>query len=213
MSDVLHQIPYDWFPHSIPDNVVFADAAYVDSSYGFAAFQSEQAPGLSLGHAAGAYNRATFIVGSHGQVTVGDFSILNESYLICRERIEIGAHCLLSWGVVLTDCWSPWTVPVTARRAAMHEAAADPGRLPPAPGATLPVVLEDNVWVGFDSVILPGVRLGRGSVVGCKTVVHSDVPPYAVIVGSPARIVRYLEADDTNEARAEALRTRTRDHI
>lgn len=213
MSEVLHSIPYDWFPSGIPANVELRENAYVDTSYGFAAFHSEQTPGLTLGYAAGAYNRATFVVGPQGRINVGDFSILNESYLICQERIEIGAHCLLSWGVVLTDCWSPDAIPIAARRIAMHAAAADPRRLPPAPGATLPIVLEDNVWVGFDSVIMPGVRLGRGSVVGCKTVVNTNVPPYAVIVGSPARIVRYLEPDDTNEARGAALRTCVRDHI
>jgi acetyltransferase-like isoleucine patch superfamily enzyme len=67
------------------------------------------------------------------------------------------------------------------------------------------VVIEDNVWVGFDTVILPGVRLGRGCVIGCKTVIAADVPPYAVVAGSPPRVIRMLAPDDTEEARQEAL--------
>jgi acetyltransferase-like isoleucine patch superfamily enzyme len=47
-------------------------------------------------------------------------------------------------------------------------------------------------------------------VVGCKTVVAEDVPPYAVVVGSPARVVRYLDADDTAEERGRALREHAR---
>jgi len=66
------------------------------------------------------------------------------------------------------------------------------------------------VWVGFDSVILPGVTLGRGAVVGCKTVIAEDVPAYAVVVGDPARIVRRLDPDDTEKARAQAIREYTR---
>lgn len=59
-------------------------------------------------------------------------------------------------------------------------------------------------------IILPGVTLGRGCIVGSKTVIYEDVPPYAVVVGDPARIIRYLDSDDTEEQRAQALRQYTR---
>jgi acetyltransferase-like isoleucine patch superfamily enzyme len=62
-----------------------------------------------------------------------------------------------------------------------------------------PVIIEDNVWIGFDSVILPGVRLGRGAVIGCKTIITKDVPPYAVMVGNPPRLIKFLEPDDTED--------------
>jgi acetyltransferase-like isoleucine patch superfamily enzyme len=55
------------------------------------------------------------------------------------------------------------------------------------------VIIEDNAWVGFGAVILPGVTLGTGCVVGCKTIVAEDVPPYAIVAGDPPRIIRYLE--------------------
>jgi acetyltransferase-like isoleucine patch superfamily enzyme len=67
------------------------------------------------------------------------------------------------------------------------------------------VTLEDNVWLGFDSVVLPGVTLGRGAIVGCKTIVTGDVAPYDVVVGDPMRVVRRLDPDDTREARERAL--------
>jgi acetyltransferase-like isoleucine patch superfamily enzyme len=54
-------------------------------------------------------------------------------------------------------------------------------------------------------VILPGVTLGRGCIVGSRTIVADDVAPYAVVVGDPARVVRYLDADDTPEARQAIL--------
>ena len=86
--------------------------------------------------------------------------------------------------------------------------ASDPNRMMPPLEPPLPVVLEDNVWVGFDSVVLPGVRLGRGCIIGSKTVISEAVEPYAVVVGSPPRVVRYLEPDDTEESRQMALRER-----
>ena len=65
----------------------------------------------------------------------------------------------------------------------------------------LPVVIEDDVWLGQNVVILPGVRIGRGAVVGANSVVHSDVPSYSVAVGIPARIVRRF--GEPNDAGAE----------
>ena len=58
------------------------------------------------------------------------------------------------------------------------------------------VVIEDDVWVGSHAVILPGVRIGRGSVVGAGSIVTRDVPPMVVVAGSPARIIRAITDDD-----------------
>ena len=55
-----------------------------------------------------------------------------------------------------------------------------------------PVELEEKVWVGANATILGGVRVGYGAVVGAGAVVTKDVPPLAVVVGTPARVVRRL---------------------
>ncbi len=54
-----------------------------------------------------------------------------------------------------------------------------------------PVVIEDDADIGVNAVILPGVTVGRGAVVGAGAVVAADVPPYAVVAGVPARVLRY----------------------
>jgi acetyltransferase-like isoleucine patch superfamily enzyme len=59
-------------------------------------------------------------------------------------------------------------------------------------GDDLPVVIEDDAWIGYGAIILKGVTVGRGSVVGAGTIVAKSVPPYSVVVGSPGRVVRYL---------------------
>lgn len=205
------EVPGDWYPLGLPENIIIGNDVYIDSSYGFAGFHSRQEPGLIVGDASGVYDRAAFIVGPRGRVTVGAFTVLNGTYVICDDRIDIGAHCLLAWGVVITDNWRIGQETPAERRAALRATAEDPLRHPPSTGIPRPVVVEDNVWVGFDAVILPGVTLGRGCIVGCKSVVYADVPPYAVVAGDPARIIRgYLDPDDTNDARAEALASLTR---
>lgn len=55
---------------------------------------------------------------------------------------------------------------------------------------TAPVVIEDNADLGVGSIILPGVHVGQGAQVGAGAVVASDVPPYAVVAGVPARLIR-----------------------
>lgn len=202
-------IEYDWFPGSIPPNVVLGNDVYIDSSYGFAAFHSKLETGFELGNACGIYDRASFIVGPEGSISVGDFTILNGTSIICNEKVTIGRHCMLAWGSVITDSWEGVaSSSILERREALRALASDQNRLLPPMTAPQPVVLEDNVWVGFDSVILPGVTLGRGCIIGSKTVISQDVEPYAVVVGSPSRIVRYLDPNDTEEARQIALRER-----
>lgn len=56
------------------------------------------------------------------------------------------------------------------------------------------VAIEDDVWIGAGSVVLDGVRIGKGAIVGAGSVVTRDIPPYAVAVGAPARVVRYRGA-------------------
>lgn len=55
------------------------------------------------------------------------------------------------------------------------------------------IIVEDDVWIGFGATILKGVTIGRGSIVGAKSVVTHDVPPYSVVAGNPARVVKYLK--------------------
>ncbi|MEJ7678563.1 MAG: hypothetical protein WKG06_12030 [Segetibacter sp.] len=69
-----------------------------------------------------------------------------------------------------------------------------------------PVLIEENVWVGFEAIILPGVKIGRGAIIGCKTVIAEDVPPYAVVVGNPGKIVKFIEPTDTPESKQKAIK-------
>lgn len=63
---------------------------------------------------------------------------------------------------------------------------------PFAPTARGDITIEADAWIGACAVILPGVRIGRGAVVGACSVVTADVPPLTVVAGQPARPVRTL---------------------
>jgi galactoside O-acetyltransferase/maltose O-acetyltransferase len=59
-----------------------------------------------------------------------------------------------------------------------------------------PVVIEDGCWVGLGAMILPGITVGRGSVVAAGSVVASEVPANSYVEGNPARVVRQLPWGD-----------------
>lgn len=54
-----------------------------------------------------------------------------------------------------------------------------------------PVIIDDDVWIGGRVTILPGVHIGKGSIVGAGAVVTKDVPEYAIVGGNPAKIIKY----------------------
>ncbi|MEP7368292.1 MAG: DapH/DapD/GlmU-related protein [Dermatophilaceae bacterium] len=58
-----------------------------------------------------------------------------------------------------------------------------------------PIVVEDDVWFGAAVIVLPGVRVGHGAVIGAGSIVTKEVPPFARVAGSPARVLSFREAD------------------
>jgi len=54
-----------------------------------------------------------------------------------------------------------------------------------------PVQIENDVWIGARAMILPGIRIGKGAIIGSGAIVTKDVPPYAICAGNPARVIKY----------------------
>lgn len=108
-------------------------------------------------------NDAVHIVGSIG-VTIGDNVLLASKIFITD----------LNHGVYSGDAHhdSPESVPKD--RALNHK----------------PVTIEDNVWIGEFVCILPGSRIGKGSIIGAMSVVTGEIPDYSIAVGSPARVIK-----------------------
>lgn len=59
------------------------------------------------------------------------------------------------------------------------------------------VIIGNDVWIGYESVILSGVNIGDGAVVGTRSVVTQNIPPYAIAFGNPAKILRYRFNQET----------------
>lgn len=71
-------------------------------------------------------------------------------------------------------------------------------------GKNLAIHIENDVWIGFGSIILSGVTIGRGSIVAAGSVVTKDVPPYSIVAGNPAHTISY-RFSETQQAEHEAI--------
>ena len=196
----------DWYDGGMPGNIRLGRDVYLDTSYCFGMFASELPEALVSGSATGFYDRSVIVTGPRGRVRIGDFGCVNGTTIIAHDLVAIGHHALLAWGAVITDGSDASSSLREERRAALTRVAHNRDLGLPHVGRPQPVVLEDNVWIGFDAVVGPGVTIGRGAVVGARSVVTTDVAPYTVVVGDPARVVAHLPADDGPEVRAELIR-------
>lgn len=58
-----------------------------------------------------------------------------------------------------------------------------------------PVVIESDAWIGEGACIMPGVRIGRGAVIGANAVVTRDVAPHSIVAGTPARLIKQVDLE------------------
>ena len=64
-------------------------------------------------------------------------------------------------------------------------------------------VIGNDVWIGYDTLVMPGVRIGDGAIVATRSVVVADIPPYAIAGGNPAKVIRRRFPDDAIAALLE----------
>lgn len=185
-------LAWDWFAGAIPQNVIVDETAYIETTFSFEFFRSRLPGGVTYGRGASTYLGTMFDVGPAGRVTLGDYALVHGARIICDAEVTIGDHALISWNVVLMDTYRLPLDPGD-RRKELELLPTCPQRLTCATVATQPVRIGNNVWIGFDACVLPGVTIGEGSVVGAKSVVTQDVPPCTVVAGNPARIIRRLD--------------------
>jgi acetyltransferase-like isoleucine patch superfamily enzyme len=193
-------LPGDWFPGKVPPNVTIAQTAFVETTFSFLLFRSERDDAVTIGPGASMYSGTMFDVGRAGRVAVGDYTLVNGARIICEAEITIAEYVLISWNVVLMDSYRVPFDP-DARRAVIRRVADALPRGIHAAAAAQPVRIGRAAWIGFDSCVLPGVTVGEGAVVGARSVVAADVPPFTIVVGNPARVVRRFTEKEIADGR------------
>jgi acetyltransferase-like isoleucine patch superfamily enzyme len=132
-------------------------------------------------------NRVRVILFKQTNVNVGDASILNINLIISdnyKPLIEIGNRVAIAPNVTLIAVSAPNNSILTENIYVKENLIREDK-----------IVIEDDVWIGANAVILPGVHVGMCSVIGAGAVVTKDVPPHAIVAGVPARVLRILSSE------------------
>ena len=119
--------------------------------------------------------RTRLAVGKDATLIIGNNCRLNGTTIAATCRVEVGNNCRLA----------PFSHIMDSDYHDLHDRDQ--------PGQQAAVILEDDVWIGTRSVVLRGVTIHRGAVVASGAVVTKDVPPYTVVGGVPAKVIRRLE--------------------
>lgn len=134
-----------------------------------------------------------------GRVVIGSYSWIGANTLIgSAASITIGTHVGIADHVHIFDNNNHPTDPACRRE--HRERIAPGGEGYPTPFSAWemaekkPVVIGDNVWIGAYSFIGKGVTIGEGSIIARQSVVTRDVPPFVVVAGNPARVVKRLDS-------------------
>lgn len=112
-------------------------------------------------------------------VQLNDYVHITAAY-----SVEIGNNVLMASKIYISDC--------THGSYSGNEYDSDPMTLPvERPLSVKGVKIEDNVWLGESVSVLPGVTIGKGSIVGANSVVSKSIPAYVIAVGSPAKPIKF----------------------
>lgn len=124
-----------------------------------------------------------------GRYTYGPISIHTAAV---QPRIQIGDFCSIAGDVAFftaiehpTNHFSTYPFKVMALKSASREAISKGG-----------IAVGDDVWIGYGAKIMDGVTIGRGAIVAAGAVVTSNVPPYAIVGGVPAKVLKYRFGPD-----------------
>jgi acetyltransferase-like isoleucine patch superfamily enzyme len=186
-------VEHDWYPEPIPSNVDFGEGFYCESAQVFKKMLSKTPHAIVFADHVSVYAGCSFAIQKDGRCTVGNFTLLNGAIVMSEELVEIGSHCLISWGVGIADSDFHPLEPAQ-RLIDAHALAPFFKNRPPRPKLkTAPVRIGDNVWIGMNAVILKGVTIGDNSVVAAGAVVTKSVPANTIVAGNPAIEVKTFQ--------------------
>jgi len=116
-------------------------------------------------------------------IHIGAESRIHGSCLHARKSVVLGKRCLVAANCQILD-------------SSGHDACfPDVENRIRTTDEPRPIVLEDDVWLGLGCIVLPGVTIGRGTIVGAGSVVSRDLPPFAICGGVPAKVIREFDAN------------------
>jgi acetyltransferase-like isoleucine patch superfamily enzyme len=128
----------------------------------------------------------------NASISIGKRVFMNGS-LIAARHIEIGDDVLISWGTTVAD-HNSHSISFSKRSNDAIDWMVDKKDWTHV--KIEPIKICDKVWIGFNAIILKGVTIGEGAIVGAGSVVTKDVPPWTIVAGNPARVIKEIPEDE-----------------
>lgn len=130
-----------------------------------------------------------------GQIEIGQWCYIGEgSRIWSAGRIDIGDRVMISHNVNIFDNLTHPFDPVLRHQ--HFRAIASVGHPHRIDLGERPVRINDDAWIAAGAMVLRGVTIGKAAIVGAGAVVTHDVPPFAIVAGNPARVIRYVKSDE-----------------
>ena len=180
------QLENDWCNFPVPKNIEVGENVMIDSSSAFKKYFSKKQIGLKIGNHVTLQSSA-LATEEHGYIEIGDYSYLSGAALVATQSILIGRYVYIAGGVTIVDSdFHPLDPAERLRDTVLISPAGKKTNRPAFESA--PVIIEDDVWIGFNATILKGVTIGAGSIIHPGAVVHRSVPPDSIVFGNPAQV-------------------------
>jgi acetyltransferase-like isoleucine patch superfamily enzyme len=128
----------------------------------------------------------------NASILIGKRVVINGS-IIAAQRIEIGDDVMIAWGTTVVD-HNSHSVSFSKRSNDVVDWIVD--KKDWSHVKISPVKICDKVWIGFNVIILKGITIGEGAVVGAGSVVTKDVPPWTIVAGNPAQVIREIQENE-----------------
>jgi acetyltransferase-like isoleucine patch superfamily enzyme len=184
------KIEGDWYNFPIPINIEVGENTVIDSSSCFKKYFSQLPTGLKVGSNVTLQSPALGIE-KNGYVEIGDYSYLSSACIAAYDKVIIGKYVFIAGGVTIVDTdFHPLDPATRMLDTVAVSTIGDKSRRPKFD--TAPVVIEDDVWIGYNATILKGVTIGKGSVIEPGAVVSKNVPAGSIVSGNPA-VVKSFE--------------------
>lgn len=136
--------------------------------------------------------QGSLYVSETGKIQIGDhFYLGSNSFIGSACEIRIGNCVMISNDVKIYDNNNHPISPSARMEMSLYGFNND--RWSWKHAAYAPVVIEDNVWIGQFVTVLKGVTIGRGSIIATRAVVTKDVPPFTIVAGNPAKVVKSID--------------------
>lgn len=179
------QIEGDWCNFPIPKNMEVGENTVIDSSASFKHFYSRKEIGLKIGKHV-TLKGPSLSTEEDGLIEIGDYCYILNASIACNKHISIGKFVYIGCGVTIVD--SDFH-PINPRQRIADAVALSPvGNRKERPlFSSRPVIIEDEVWIGFNAAIMKGVKIGKGSIIQPGSVVLSNVEAGTVVMGNPAK--------------------------